>query len=85
MYSHIGISILNAHCRKNNISLYLDATGRVVKKPEWVTKRILLYVLTLPGAGRDKSPLPVAQLVSEAHSKPKLAHWLDEVFHHLKK
>lgn len=59
-------------------TLYLDATGGVVQKVPNQSKRVLYYALVLPGMGKDKPPLPVAEFVTNSHSVPSITHWLME-------
>ncbi|XP_060780100.1 uncharacterized protein LOC132888110 isoform X2 [Neoarius graeffei] len=64
--------------------LYLDATGGVVQKLPNQSKRVLYYALVLPGAGKDKPPLPVAELVTNSHTVPSISHWLMEFFRRMR-
>ncbi|XP_028988701.1 uncharacterized protein LOC114845072 isoform X2 [Betta splendens] len=79
LYTESGIQILTKHLKKSApITLHLDATGSVVQKIPDQDKRVLYYALVLPGMGKDKPPLPVAELISNSHSIPTISYWLME-------
>ena len=79
LYTDAGLQILAEHLRgPMPTTLYLDATGGVVQKVPHQSKRVLYYALVLPGMGKDKPPLPVAEFVTNSHSVPSISHWLME-------
>ena len=58
----LGIKILQQHLKSENLSLYIDAKGGVVKKPSKMKGKIFYYALVLPGAGIGRPSLPVAYM-----------------------
>ena len=66
--------------RDNRISLYLDATGSVIRNIPNQDKRVLYYALVMCG-DVNQPPLPIAELISNVHSVPHLTHWLMSIRH----
>ena len=64
------------HLKKQRPSLYIDATGGVVKRPSGMDGKIFYYALVLPGAGRGVSSLPVAEMLSNGHAVPDVSNFL---------
>lgn len=61
---------------ENNLVLYLDATGSLIKKPQEVKKAIFYYALAVRHP-LESSPLPVAEMMSNDHTIPSITHFLD--------
>ncbi|CAG9790408.1 unnamed protein product [Diatraea saccharalis] len=71
---------------KDRTFCYLDATGSLIKKPKDDCKRIFYYSLILRGDEKnERSPFPVAEFISAAHSVPYITFFLSTVCLVLKK
>jgi len=77
LYTEQAISILVEHLRTHApVTLFLDATGGVVRRLPNQPKRVLYYALCLSGAGKNKPPLPVNEMVTNDHTVANLSFWL---------
>ena len=68
-----------------NLSLYIDATGGVVKRPSNMTGKIFYYALVLPGAGKGIPSLPVAEMLSNGHAVPDVSSFLQKWLYNFQK
>ena len=64
--------------------LHLDATGSIIRS-EVARSKTFNYALVMAGAEPGDAPLPVAELISNSHTKVTIGHFLGSVFHHLRK
>ena len=62
----------------SNIVLHLDATGSIVRKPEFCTKPIFYYALTLKHPDYKISPIPVAEMISSDQGTAEITHFLNK-------
>ena len=81
----LGIKILKHHLKSENLSLYIDATGGVVKKPSKMKGKFFYYAIVLPGAGRGRPSLPVAEMLSNGHTVPDVSGFLRKWLYNVKK
>ena len=73
----LGIKILSQHLRcEPDLSLYIDATGGVVKKPSTMKGEIFYYALVLPDAKRGRPSLPVAEMLTNGHTVADVSSFL---------
>lgn len=82
-YTETGLIILLEHLRKNGqITLFLDANDGVVQRPPNQQKRVLYYALSLPGSGKNRPPLPIAEMVTNDHTVLKLSTKIGKLTSH---
>ena len=60
------------------LSLYIDATGGVVKRPSNMKGKIFYYALVLSGAGKVIPCLPVPEMLSNGHAVSDMSSFLQK-------
>ena len=56
-----------------NLSLYIDSTGGVVRKPSKMNGKVFYCALVLPSAKRGRPSLRVAKMLSNSHTVPDVS------------
>ena len=76
LYTEKGIALTVEHLRQSSqVTLFLDATGGVVRRLHNQNKRVLYYALCLSGDGKNK-PLPVCEMITNDHTVANISFWL---------
>ena len=71
--------ILIEHIKSvENLSLYINETGGVVKRPSNMKGKIFYYASVLPGVGKAIPSLPVAEMLS-GHTVPDVSIFFTKV------
>jgi len=66
-------------------SLYIDATGSVIRKIPNIGKKPFYYCLSVKGNGKGNPPLPLTQFISCGHAIKHVCPWLIEFFQEFRK
>ncbi|KAI6655862.1 hypothetical protein LOD99_1596 [Oopsacas minuta] len=61
-----------------DIVLHLDATGSIIRKPQFCTKSIYYYALTLQHPDYHITPIPVAEMISSDQGAAEITHFLNK-------
>ena len=65
-------------CRglKEGAALYADASGLLIKRLDFVQKRVLLYTIVMDNRNDGSPCVPVLDMLSETHDITSLMQWL---------
>ena len=75
LYSENQIKILKLFKNKRNI-VHLDATGSIIRKIDSSQKKVFYYALTVGHPDYSTSPVPIAEMISSAHSSAEITYFL---------
>ena len=75
LYTENQIKVLKLYKNKR-IIVHLDATGSIVRKLESSQKRVYYYALTIGHPDYTTSPIPIAEMISSAHSSAEISYFL---------
>ena len=75
MYSQDQIQVLN-YFKGKKVIVHLDSTGSIIRKINSSQKRVFYYALTIRHPEVTTSPLPLAEMISSAHSSAEISYFL---------
>ncbi|KAI6648569.1 hypothetical protein LOD99_8049 [Oopsacas minuta] len=61
-----------------DIVLHFNATGSIIRKPQFFTKSIYYYSLTLQHPDYHITPIPVAEMISSDQGTAEITHFLNK-------
>ena len=75
LYTENQINILKLFKNKRVI-VHLDATGSIISKIDSSQKKVFYYALTIGHPDYSTSPVPIAEMISSAHSSAEITYFL---------